>query len=337
MGFLSDVFDPGKKDRDAAAALAGQGVINGGSFSGPGGISGGFDFQNGVGTSTFDLGGAFQNSLGQMQSLSQSSLNQAQNGLPPELQQLGDNTIGAIGANNNFNRMGNASNFEGLGQVFQSSLGTAKADPFELGSTISDKLRQLSERRNSRLVNKTFDRLKASGKLGTSGGAGIAGELDANLFDQGLKFDLAGLEAGRGMQQDAFGRVMGSMQGREAIGGRQFGEDLAQNQFGNNAALQQFGVGQGLFQQYLQNQAQGTNIGLAANASAMATSQLPLAFQQAAMAANSQASNSRFAAAGVNQNNAALATSPFLEALNAAGQFASNVGFGFGNNAGDSD
>lgn len=320
------LFDPGKGARKRAAALAQQGIIKGGGFSGPGGISGSFDFQKGVGTSNFNLG-SFQSSLEGLQRLSQQGLDQAGRGLPPELQALGQGTIDSLGQNQ-FNRLGNESDFNALGGVFQNSLQTAQADPFDLGSTISEKLRLLSERRNSRLVNKTFDRLKASGKLGTTGGANIAGELDANLQEQGLRFDIAGLEAGRGIQQDAFGRVLGASGQREQIGARQFGEDLSQNAFTNQASLQQFGVGQDLFSSFLRNQAQGSQIGLAANASALATTQLPLAFQQAALAAQGQASNSLFAASGVEQTNAQLAKSPFLEALNAAGQFAGNIGFG---------
>lgn len=267
--------------------------------------------------------------------MSQSALAGAQGGLPPELQALGQGTIDTLGQGQ-FNRLGNQQDFAGLGQIFQNAQATAQADPFDLGSTISDKLRQLSERRNSRLVNKTFDRLKASGKLGTTGGANIAGELDANLQEQGLKFDIAGLEAGRGIQSDAFQRALGASQGREAIGGRQFGEDLAQNQFQNQSALSQFGVGSDMFRQFMQQQAQGANIGLAANASALATTQLPLAFQQAALAAQGQASNSLFAASGVEQQNAAMARSPFLDALTAAGSFASGIAPGgfFGNPVG---
>lgn len=318
------LFDPGKSARKRASALSNAGIIKGVNFSGPGGIGGSSTFAGGTGTSNFSLG-AFQNSFDNLQGLSAAGLSQAQGDLPPELQQLGQNTIGAIGGNNTFNRMQNQEDFAGLGQVFQGSLATASADPFDLGSTISEKLRQLSERRNSRLVNKTFDRLKASGKLGTTGGANIAGELDRNLTDQGLQFDLAGLQAGQGMQQAAFQRLLGASGQREAIGGRQFGEDLAQNQFGNQAALQQFGVGNSMFDSFLRNQAQGANIGMAANASAMATTQLPLAFQQAAMAAAGQASNTNFAAAGVEQQNAAMAKSPFLEALNAAGSFMGGI------------
>ena len=328
------LFDPGKKDRKRAAALAQQGIIKGGSFSGPGGIGGSFGFSNGRATSSSSLG-SFQSSLDSLQGLSQAGFTQATAGLGQDFSDLGQRTQDRLGQVN-VNRFQNQSDFEGLGGIFQSAAQTASADPFELGSGISEKLRQLSERRNSRLVNKTFDRLKRSGKLGTQGGANIAGELEGNLFEQGLQFDIAGLQQGQQIQQAAFGRALGASQGREAIGSRQFGEEFGLEQLGGNRALQQFGVGQGLEQQRLQQQAQGANIGLAANAGALATSQLPLAFQQAAMAAGQQSSNSLFAAAGVNQQNAAMATSPFLSALGAVGQFAGAVAPGgfFGNPVG---
>lgn len=322
MGFLSSIFDPGKGDRDAAAAQAKEGIITGSSFTGPGGISGGFDFSGGKGSSTGSLG-SFQGALDGFQGLTQAGLAQAQGGLPPELQALGQGTIDQLGGD--VNQLTNEGNFAGLGDIFQSSLKTAQADPFELGAGVSSKLRALSERRNNRKVNKMFDRLKASGKLSHAGGAQIAAEMDANIFDEGLKFDLAGLDAGRGLQSDAIGRAFGSAGMREQIGARHFGESMGINQFQDNAALQQFGVGSSMFDSFLRNQAQGANIAGGANSMGMALAQMPLAMQQQIMQMTQGASNTNFAAAGVHQQNAAMAKSPFLEALNAAGQFAGSI------------
>lgn len=284
----------GGKDRKSARRLLDQVPFTGGNFSGTGGIGGSFDFSGGkadVTTSLGDLGPMFQNLLG----LSQSGFEQAQGGLPPELTALfsgAQNAIGGLG-------QANQSNFQGLGDVFNSSLGTAQADPFALGAGVSEKLRALSERRNSRLVNNTFDRLKASGKLGTTGGAGIAGELDANLFDEGLKFDLAGLDAGRGLQSDAMGRLMAAFGGREQNAGRNFGEGL-------QAIMSQVGIGQQGFEDLLKSQAQGANIGFGAGQQAMQTSQLPLAFMQMLQNLGTTSSNSLLGAAGGFQNSAQL-------------------------------
>ena len=324
MGLLSNLFDPGRNDRDRAQEFAERGVVTGGTIKGPGGISAGFDFSGGQGSLTSSLG-SFAPLLEQSQQLSAGGFAQAAGGLPSGLTGQGADTIGRLGQVN-VNQLTNESGFAGLGNVFQSALGTAQADPFDLGADISSRLRSLSERRNQRLVNSTFDRLKSTGNLGSSAGIARAGDLERNLQEQGLQFDLAGLQAGRGLQQDAFGRLMGATQGREGIGARQFGESFGLEQLGGNRALQQFGVSSDMFQQFLQNQQQGANIGLAGAQGAANLSQLPLAFMQALGAQQGQASNSLFAAAGVNQQNAAMAKSPFLEALTAAGQVAAGIG-----------
>jgi len=274
MGFFSDIFDPGADDRDAAAAAAEQGVITGTGASGPGGITAGSTTADGVTTTEFDLG-SFNPLLGSAQSTAQMGFDQANRG---------------------FGDFAQFDQFGGLGQMFQQALGTASADPFDLGADVSQRLRQLSERRNQRTVNSTFDRLFAGGNLGSSAGIQRAGNLEQNIFEQGLQFDLTGLQAGQSLQKDAFGRAMGAVQGQ-----------------GN------------IFQNFLANQAQGANIGFGGIASAAGLAQLPLAFQQATNQSASLASGSQFGLAGVNQQNAAMAKSPFLEALNAAGGIASSI------------
>jgi len=274
MGFLSDIFDPGKEQREAGVALGESGVIEGTSTTGPGGISAEASFADGQGSNVLSLG-SFDPLLSGAQGLAQQGLTQAGAG---------------------FDEFAQFDDFGGLGGIFQSALGTAGADPFDLGADISARLRGLSERRNERQVNRMFDKLKASGNLGTTAGAGRAGELERNIFEQGLQFDLAGLQAGQGIQQAAFGRALGASQGR-----------------GN------------IFQNFLANQRQGANIGFGGIQSAAGLSQLPLSFLQAGGAEATRASNTRFAAGGINLQAAAQAKSPFLEALNAAGGIASSV------------
>ena len=284
----------GGKSRKKAGQRLDDAAFTGGNFSGTGGIGAGFDFSDNsanVTTSLGDLGPMFQ----QLLQVSQGGLDQAQGGLPPELAALFSGAQGAIGGLG----QGNQSNFQGLGDIFNSSLQTAQADPFALGAGVSDKLRQISERKNQRLVNNTFDRLKSSGKLGTTGGANIAGQLEQNLFDQGLQFDLAGLQAGQGLQQDAFGRVMGATQGREGIAGRGFSEGL-------QAIMSQVGIGQQGFQDLMQSQQQGANIGFGAGQQAGQLSQLPLAFLQAMQGIGTTSSNSLLGAASGFQANAEL-------------------------------
>jgi len=274
MGFFSDIFDPGADDRDAAAAAAEQGVITGTSASGPGGVTAGSTTADGVTSTEFGLG-SFEPLLGGAQGTAQMGFDQANQG---------------------FGDFAQFDQFGGLGQMFQQAMGTASADPFDLGADVSSRLRELSERRNQRNVNKTFDRLFAGGNLGSSAGIARAGDLERNIHEQGLQFDLAGLQAGQSLQKDAFGRAMGAVQGQGSI-----------------------------FQNFLANQRQGANIGFGGIQSAAGLSQLPLAFMQATGNEATRASNTQFASAGISQQNAAMAKSPFLEALNAAGGIASSL------------
>ena len=320
---MSSVFDPGKDDRERASAFGQQGIIEGFNFSGPGGLGGSFAFNEGRGGAQSSLG-SFEPLLQMLQQLGLSGGAQAEGGLPSALTELGGQTQDRLGEIN-VNQLTNESNFAGLGDVFQSALGTAQADPFDLGEDISGRLRQLSARRNRRDVSDMFDRLQSAGTRTSSSGLIESDLQQQRLFDQGLKFDLAGLEAGRGIQSDAFQRLLGATGGREQIGARQFGESFGIEQLGGQRALQQFGVGSSLFDSFLQNRQQGSNLALAGTQGAAGLSQLPLMFMQALQGATQGASNTFFGAAGIEQNNASMAKSPFLEALNAAGQFASSA------------
>jgi len=280
MGFLSDIFDPGRRDREAAAAQSQQGIIEGSSVTGPGGITAGSQFADGQGTTELGLG-SFAPLLEQTQGIASQGFAQAGEGFE-DFSQFGD--------------------FGSLGDIFKGALGTAQADPFDLGADVADRLRQLSERRNDRKINRQLSRLQASGTSDSVSGIFQKGETARELREQGLQFDLAGLQAGQSLQKDAFGRVLGSQQSRSNI-----------------------------FQQFLANQAQGANIGFGGVQSAAGLSQLPLAFLQAGGAEATRASNTNFGAAGVSAQNAASAQSPFLQVLNAAGGLASGFNaFGIG-------
>lgn len=323
MGFLSKIFDPGKGDRKRAKKLLDESVLRGGDISGPGGIGAGFSFdEGGAGTSQLSLG-SFQQFLPQFQNLAGQGFEQAGAGIPG-LESLGQRTQDRLG-NIDVQRFQNQQDFQGLGDIFQSSLATAQADPFDLGAGISERLRALSERRNQRSVNKFFDRLKSTGNLTSSAGIQRAGDLERNLFEQGLQFDLAGLQAGQGIQRDAFGRALGASGQREQIGARQFGEEFNLEQLGGNRALQQFGVGNEVLNAFLRNQQQGANIGSQGIQGGIALAQSPLAFLQAQLGIQSARSGTQGTAAAGFLNSAQQAKSPFLEALNAAGSFIGSV------------
>jgi hypothetical protein len=196
-----------------------------------------------------------------------------------------------------------------------SSMGTATADPWELGSQVSDKLRALAERKNKREAMKMFDKLRSNGQMSSSMGAARAFELDNQQFEQGMQMDLAGLDAGRGLQSDAMQRLMQAQQGRAGL-----------NQQLDANSINSAGLSSSLLDAFLKNQSQGVNIGLANATGGQNLAQMPLSFMQAMLAAGGASSNSFFQKAGVDQNNAAMAKSPFLEAVNAAGGFMSGLG-----------
>lgn len=321
MGLLDKLFDPGKKYRDAAGNYANQGVIKGFNFSGPGGIGGNFNFAGGRGRGSSDLG-AFGPVFEQL--LAQGAGGIGGGGVTDELRGLAGGTIDRLGSMN-VDQISGQQDYDTLGGIMQSSASLAQKDPFELGATISDKLRMLSERKNQRLVNKMFDRLQSTGNLTSSAGIQRAGDMERNLFEQGLQFDLAGLEAGQGMIRDAFGRVMGAGQAREGIAGRTFGESFAMEQLGGNRAMQQFGVGSQLFGMDEESRRLASQMGLANIQAAMGVQQIPLNQLMAFANMTGLASGSQFNAASVMQGNAATAKSPWLEALNAVGQFAGNI------------
>ena len=323
MGFFKDIFDPGHKERGQAAALAKDAIIKGGNVTGPGGVTAGFDFSNGRGTANMGLG-SFAEFLPMLQQNALQYMQQGTAGLPAELEALGAGTIDRLGQID-VNRLQNQSDFAKLGELFNARSDFAQRDVFDVGNEFSSRLRALSERRNNRLVSKTFDRLKRSGQLGMTAGAGAAAELDANLFDEGLKFDMAGLDFGSRELSRAFGEALGASGMREQIGARQYGEEMGLEQLGGQRALQQFGVGSTMFDQFLKSQHQGAALGQAAMSSAMGVSQLPLAFMQALQSSTALQSGSMAGAGNQMTQLASMTKSPFLEALNAAGTFMNSI------------
>jgi hypothetical protein len=140
-----------------------------------------------------------------------------------------------------------------------------------------------------------------------------------------MKFDLAGLQAGQSIQQNALGALFGASQNLQGIGQQLFGEQLSGQQLLSQFANQRFGMGATAHQLELAQQQQGFSQGTGAVASAAGLSQLPLAFQSAQLAAQGLKSQTDQGAAGVNLTAASQAKSPFLEALTAAGTFIGNV------------
>lgn len=329
MGFLSNLFDPGKKYRDASAGYARDAQFTGGNFAGPGGLSGGINFDS-SGRGTINTGlGSFSPLLGQVQGLSNFGFGLAQQGLPPELLALAQQSMGQMGPVN-LDRYSNFGGARALEQLMGSSLATATADPFALGEQTTDRFRQLSQRSNQNLVNTTFDRLFASGGLSNQVTRDtVAGDLARQLDEQDLRFQQAGLEAGRGLQQDATGRLMAGFGGLEQFGSRLFGEGF--QQAGLNAQLGQsaFGIGAELQNLRLAQMMAGSQIGTTGLQSGMQLSQLPLSFLAANLQAQGLKSDAALGASGINARMSESASSPLLGAISAIGQFGSAIG-GFG-------
>ncbi len=316
---MSSIFDPGKKDRKAAANLAQQGVMNSGWIGGSGGVGAGFNFQDGH-TQIKTKMGRFEKPMNML-------IKKAMDAgtLPPEFMALGGDVMAGLAAPMDVTQMKGMGDMQVLGDIFRQSADMAGKDPMDLGMEISDRLTALSERRDQRKVNKMFSKLHAGGKLGTTGGAGIAAELDMNLQDQQLQRELAGMNFGQGLINDATNRMMGAFQGREGLRSRNFMESMGMQQYGDKRLLDMFGVGDTMMGRSLQQEGmdlQGLN-------TAMAMQQLPLNWLNAMMGAGSTAANTRFGAAGVHSNNAANARSPFLDIVNAAGGFMTGWGTAF--------
>jgi hypothetical protein len=212
MGLLSDIFDPGRDQREGAVALANESIFQGGTSTGPGGIESGIGFD--------DSGAArLHGSLGQFDPFLQSlfgaagiGFGQAQGGIPSFLQPQA----------------------QGLGQVFQSALGISQADPFALGAETTERFRAAALPQQQQAAASQLSNLFAKGQLGTTGGAQQAQALVQAQQQQDLGFQQAGFEAGRGIQQDALTRLFGSQAGLGNI----FGQAMQQQELGFQQGLQ---------------------------------------------------------------------------------------------------
>lgn len=329
MGFLSDMFDPGAKHRKRAGQFAKDAQFTGGNFSGPGGLSGGISFgKDGRGTITSSLG-SFDPLMQSMFGLSGLGLNLANRGLDPKLLALGDETMAALGPSQ-IDRFANFGGMGAMNRLMMSSLGTATADPFALGASTADMLRQRGTRSTENAVAKQFDRMFASGGLANKAmREEVLGDFSRQLDEQDLGYELAGLNYGRQLQQDASGRVMAGFGGLEAAGGRNFAEQFQQAGFDATMAMQRFGVGSSLQEMMLNQLVTGANVGMGSASGAMDISKLPLAFLQANLGAQQVRSNAALGGAEVQTNLADMASSPLLGMIEAGGQLSSAIG-GFG-------
>ena len=263
MGLFSSIFDPGKGARSRGKKLAAQAEFTGGTFTGPGGLMAGLSFgPNGQVQATGSLGG--------LDPLFQQMLSQASaGGIPGELQE----------------------DYEGFGTAFRQALGQVSQDPLAFGQMITDKLRPGLDRAQGNLRNETFSKLFGAGQAAISGAASPVVEgLQQQFAEQQQQLDVAGIDMGRQMQQDAFNRMLGAGQSRAGI----------------------FEQGQGGQQQAFQN--------------AMFLSTLPMQLQAGITSAGGLRTDSLLGQASSFMNASSLAKSPLLEGLTAAGGFMTGLG-----------
>jgi hypothetical protein len=329
MGFLSDLLDPGKQNRELASQFSQMAVPTGGRATGPGGIFAGFNFDpSGRGSISTGLG-SFSPFLSMLQGHAAQGFDIAGRGLDPSLTALGEGAMADMGTPD-IQRFGNLGGAGALQGILGSAGGIASADPFALGESTTAALRSRAQRSNQNLVNKTFDQLFASGGLSNQvTREQVTGDLSRQLDEQDLGFQLAGLEQGRGLQQEAFGRAMGAFGGLEQFGGRMFGEQMGATNLAAQLAQQRFGIGSQLQNMALQQAMAGQQLGIGALSAGQGLAQLPLAFLSAQLQAQGLRSDAALGAGGVQTKLAENATSPFLSGLEAVGQFGQGIG-GFG-------
>lgn len=268
MSFLSNLFDPGRGDRSNASMIANSAgaQITGGTARGPFDILGAFGF---VGP---DQRFTSRARLGDLQPAANALVRTAKNNIGHGATNLGflgeimrgsmadlggsapqsmnfRSSLGRLPSSTGPNIMANApesmSGFSGLGSIFSSALPVANADPFALGADVTANLREQALPGQQRAVNSAMDRLFASGRLGTTGGAQAMEALANAQNQQDLQFQLAGLEAGRGLQSDAMARAISAFGGNESMAGRMFGESLAGEQLRTGTALSAEQLAQG--------------------------------------------------------------------------------------------
>jgi hypothetical protein len=223
MGLLTRMFNPGSGSSRKQKLALRDARFTGGSFNGAGGLGAGFSFD----------------------SNNQANLTSSLGEFAPWLQQLFGQASGAFdrvgqgieGLKGRFEPM-----MEGLNKIFSQSSQQAQQDPMQAGQVVTDILRQRAAGGAQGMIRDTFDRLFQSG--GLSNQVTREQTLDAEqrrLSDEDLGFQLAGIDQGRNMVNDAFNRTMASSQG---VGGiEQLLESISQNRI--SSGLQQ---GMGLIQ-----------------------------------------------------------------------------------------
>jgi hypothetical protein len=191
------------------------------------------DSANGLPTPFFGNQMVFQNQAGQAQQLGGHALSQASTGY----------------GGNNFLGMGT----QMLGNYGNQNLGRnmiTNFDPNQAGSDYTNLLRQQAQPQEQQATNSLANRLFASGRLGTTGGAGMMGSMQQANQQADIGRQVAGQQFGlqqQLMQQQGYDQALNAEQGR---------------QLGHlGMAGQLSGMGAGLIGQSYQNAGVGMGLG----------------------------------------------------------------------------
>ena len=319
MGLLDDLFDPGKKDRNRAANAAEQGVIDNFSFNGPGGSFARF------------TNGSFGTGIGDLQPLRDAFLQQAfgrldgGGGIPEVLSSAAGGALPDL-ANPNLDTSG----FDpGLLQAFQGGindqLGIINQDPQALAANRFALLEDQAATPERQATIDLADRLFSGGRTGTTGG-----QQDITAFARGLDEartgrQVAALDFGLAQQAGARNSLAQLFGAGQSLIGNQFNRNVTANELSASRARDRFSLAQGLLQGSFGQRDRNFNEALGFTSGIQSLDNQPLAGFQAALASEALRSKSQFRLADIFQSNSALAKSPLLEAVNAAGQFVGTV------------
>lgn len=325
MGLLDSLFDPGSKDRKLARKAAEAGVIENVGVTGP--LGGRTLFSNGNLSSGLSLD---DRRLAQL--FSERALDSAGGpaGLPEFFQDAASSATGALGDPGL-----DTSGFDpSLLQAFQggiaSQLPALFANPAELGADTLSLLREQAAPGERRAALRLNDELFKTGRRGTTGGGQDISAFSRGLEEADVAREMAALQAGMQQQQGARSTLSSLFGAGSSMINQGFGRELSAQQLAGQRARDRFGIAQSMLSSMFGQQDRALNeaatfTGLRGNLQNQA-----LAPFMAALQAEVARSNSQFNLAGTHQQNAAMATSPLLEAFNAAGSFMNASGLQFG-------
>jgi len=224
MGFFSNLFDPGKDDRNEAGQMARDAVIDNVSASG---AFGGGSFNDGRFTSDLgQFGGIFEQIMGQLGTSGEAG------------QQNFANLFGAGGAATSAlsGDFMDPALLEQITGTIQSGLGTLGQTAQQLGAGQLDISNQIAAPRELEARQALAQNLFAQGRGGSTGGQLQTEGLGRVQSDAALKREMMANQFGMDVRQQALGQV-----------NQGFGQIFQAKSAADQRALQRFGIAGNLF------------------------------------------------------------------------------------------